>query len=128
MRIDIKFESLNDFNNNLAFISKCYEELDQETQNYIYNYICVYVEKVLKNIKLNSKNFSELINKFYAIYKLNINEYAQFIGSNLIANLCELIAENFYLCNKFEYSEAPNEYTKLNKIFVLRELVYIIKE
>lgn len=128
MQVNIKFESINDFNNNLDFISKNWHYLNNSNNNYfietfVFNYIYKELENIINNIKF--KNYLRIITPFY---KLSA-EQLKFKDVSVLKDLSNLICDNYILFN-FDSVHYDTRETKqkLNKIFIIRELLYIISD
>lgn len=113
MNINLKFNSVNDFNNNLTFIKNNYNLIDEKIiVDFIYSYIYDQLKNILNNV--NIRNYIKLIDKLY-------NKNIKIKNLNLINNLSNLLTDNFILFN-FD----NNYYTPLNKKFIIDELLNII--
>ena len=126
MRINnIRIECVSDINANLALINASYDNLSVDEQNRIYTIIYEYVRYELKSINISAKNMSAIISKFLGKSVISFNDfYAHFIY-----DICELLANHFIDFAFCTYNTSDNnDYEKLNRKFIINELLYIKNE
>lgn len=121
MKIEFNITSINDFNNNLQILKAIYQKDPNEIDKFMLDYIENYIRYLVHNIK--PKNLIKILNKHNKIlcrYKIKVKNLNI---NTIIVDLTNLTKDNWICLNNFDNSQkVPKQFTKLNKMFILRIL------
>lgn len=126
MFINVKIESIKDLNANLANISEIYDGLtfdeSLEIEYIVYNYTL----NVVNEIRINTKNFGILMQRWLRDIKISKHNYTSLINE-MYEGLCDTIAKR-YIDKCFNGFLCEKALVEMNKKFIICELLNIMKE